>query len=227
MNSSMMTEAYTNYMTALDKPTKATLFQQAVRYHEAGKLGDPEKLRSAYQALLAIVHTGEQTTGIRLITSQDGSFLCALNAVAAKTCEILNKEYTASFDTLQQANDWLADKRNFILTSVKIQTRTTLGMFANHSNASKIVITFRVGMGDRFYRYGICQQEKTNLFTRSKNDNGFVKEWEAANPGLECVFLQQTSNSRGSSSSVAFGFGLDYVEHVKYFVTYRKQFFAA
>ena len=222
MNSTMITEAYTNYMTALDKPTKAKLFQWSVCYYEAGKCGDPEKLRNAYQSLLATVQTGEQSTGIQLISSPDGSFLCALNALAAKTYGILNKEYTVSFDSLQQANDWLADKRNFILTSVKIQTRTSLGLFANHSNASKIVITLRASWNGQQYRYGICQQEKTNLFVRSNNDNSFAKEWEAANPGLECVFLQHTSNARASSGSMVFGFGLDYVEHVKYFVTYRK-----
>jgi len=222
MNSTMIAEAYTKYLTALDKPTKAELLRQATCYYKASTEGDPQKLRSAYHSLLKTVQAGEQTTGIQLITSPDESFLCALNAVASKTYALVNKEYSVSFDSLQQANDWLADKRNLILTSVRIQTKTTLGMFANHSKAAKIIITFRVETEGKFYRYGICQQEKTQLFTRSKEDNGFVKTWEAANPGLECVFLQHTSNARASSGSMAFGFGLDYVEHVKYFITYRK-----
>ena len=32
----------------------------------------------------------------------------------------------------------------------------------------------------------------------------------------------KASNSRASAGSQLFGFGLDYVEHVKYFITYRK-----
>ena len=222
MNSKMMTEAYTKFLAALDKPSKAALLQHAAHYYKASTEGDPEKLRGAYQQLLKAVQAGEQATGIQLITSPDGSFVCALNAIASKTYALVNKEYSASFDSLQQANDWLSDKRNVILTSVRIQTKTTLGMFANHSKAAKIMLTFRVGTDGQFYRYGICQQEKTQLFVSSKDDKSFAKTWEAANPGLECVFLQHTSNARASSGSLAFGIGLDYVEHVKYFITYRK-----
>ncbi len=52
MNSTMMTDAYANHTTALDKPAKAKLFQQAVCYHDVRKCVTPEKLRSAYQVLL-------------------------------------------------------------------------------------------------------------------------------------------------------------------------------
>ncbi len=223
MNSTMSTAVYETFLKALDKPTRARLFQQAIFYYEAGRQGNPEKLRSAYQALLATVQSGEQATGIQLITSPDGSFLCALNAVAAKTYETMSKEYVISFDSLQQANTWLADKQTLILTSVKIQTQTSFGLFANHSNASKIVIRFRMALDNQRYIYGIFEQELTNMFVKGKDDNSFAKKWEAANPGLECVFLQQASNSRASGGSIMFGFGLDYVEHVKYFVTYRKR----
>ncbi len=222
MNSTMNREAFMRFLSAMDKQNKAKLLQNAVCYHEAVKLGDPQKLRVVYQSFLAAVQDGEQATGIQLISSPDDSYLCALNALSSQIDALLNKEYTTSFDTLQQANDWFMDKRNLILISVKIETRTSLGLFANHSHASKIIITYRLGTGKKLYRYGICQQEKTNLFKKG-DSNQFAKEWETAHPGLECIFVQQTSNSRASAGSLAFGFGLDYVEHVKYFVTYRKQ----
>lgn len=222
MNSTMITEAYTNYMEALDKTAKAKLFHYSVCYQEAGKNGDSEKMRQAYHGLLAAVRAGEEATGIRLIASPDEQFLCALNAVSSRVYAFLNTEYTVTFSTLRQANDFLADRHNVTVTSVKIHTRTAPGLFANHANVARVELTLRLSWNGPQYRYGICQQEKTQLFTRSRVDKGFAKSWEAANPGLECVFLQHTSNARASSGSMVFGFGLDYVEHVKYFITYRK-----
>lgn len=221
MNSTMIKANCNSYFKGLDKATARKLTRQAVNYYEMGKTGDPQKLQSAYNALLAAVREGERVSGVQLIQSPDGSFLCALNAVSAFFQTLFHTENTISFQNLQQANDWLKEKTNLIITGVKIETRTSLGLLANHAKASAITLSYRVGTGEKLYRYGICQEEKTHLFLRRK-DKEFVKKWEAANPGLECVSLQQTSNSRASASSQLFGFGLDYVEHVKYFITYRK-----
>lgn len=103
----------------------------------------------------------------------------------------------------------------------KPTARKLLQHAAHYTEASKILISYRAGAGEKLCQYGICQQEKTNLFIHRK-EKAFAKNWEEAHPGMECISLQHTCNSRGSTSSLLFGFGLDYVEHAKYFITYRK-----
>ena len=222
MNSTYVKENLSKYMSALDRDSKSVIVRAALAFYESNRSGDSKRIQQAYQILLRNILAGERIVGVPLIRSTDGNYLCALNAFAHVIYSVTQKEYSRTFDSIAEANEFLKDKRNLILTNVHIKTRTTMGLFANHSVATQIIVTYKLGDGKHAYHYGICQQEKTHLFLRA-NNQGYAQRWEEKNPGFECVFVQHTSNARADASSLAFGFGLDYLEHVKHFVTYRRR----
>lgn len=222
MNSTFLKNNLAQILKELDKDCARMLLQKSLALYEANKSGDAEKIRNSYRTLLAQVQMAEKATGIPLISAPDGSFLCALNGLAYSMYAITQKEMTKTFDTIEEANWFLYDKTNIIVTKVSLKTKTTLGLLANHTAITQVTITYKAGNGDVRYRYGIWQEEKTGLFLRRDADQ-YVQKWLEINPDVEYVTSEYYRNSRGSVSSVAFGLGTDYVEHVNHVITYRQQ----
>ena len=220
MKSYVIKEACAAYLNGLSTEQKRRLLQAAIAYYARLQKGDPAGMQKAYPTLLRIVREGEATSGVQLLASPDGSYYLALNQLSGTVYQAAMKEKSIQFPSTAKANEWLNQQAGILLTNVQIKTRTRLGLFANHSEAASVQISYRRNLGPTQYKYGIMEEEKTRAFLKERNNN-YAKDWEARYPGFECVSLYQTSNSRGSSSSVAFGLGLDYVEHVKYFVTFR------
>jgi hypothetical protein len=219
MNSTLLNANIRNYIAALPKDYQGQMFRWSIAYHTANQKGDSDALRTAYSNLLGIIRQGEQITGIQLLQSPDGSFMCALTGLASMLYQAANQTKTITFPNIQEANNWLRAQTRIVPTAVKVQTKTSMGFFANHSVATQVCITYRFSMKPIQGHLGICEEEITEMFKRG-NYESYVAKWEKAHPGSKCLFVQNAVNSRGSSSSVAFGFGLDYIEHAKFFVTY-------
>lgn len=192
----------------------------AMQYHIANQQGQPQAIRAGYDRLLAQVRRGEQESGVQVIASPDGSYVCALTTLASNIYQRMNAQRTAAFSSIAQANDCLWRSRGIVITDVDFRTGVGLGLFANHTKINEVIISYRPMGGNPNTFYGICEDEQTKLFSRGETE-GYAAAWEQANPGYQCVLVKRYSNSRGSSSSQLFGFGLDYVEHIKHIIVYR------
>lgn len=219
MNSTLLIKNFASFITTLPKEQRGRLIYWGIAYHTASQKGDTNALRHAYENLLQTVQQGEQTTHIQLLQSPDEGFVCALTALASALYRGVNQTKTISFPGIKEANNWLQAQTSIVPTEVKVRTKTTMGFFANHTVAEQVNITYRQSMKPVAGRYGICEEEITEMFSKG-NYKDFSARWEKSHPGSRCLFVQHAVNSRGSASSVAFGFGLDYIEHAKFFVTY-------
>ncbi len=229
MNSTMIGKNVSSFLRAQDNTAFIQLLKASAVYQQATQSGITEKIRNAYQTLLSLIRDGEAATGIQIISSDDGSFLCAVAAFAALTCrtweEMQNETKTIQFPSVFQANEWLRKQTNIALKSVQVQTRTALGLFANHTEANNIIITYHPYALGTLCRYGIAEVEKTHWLFHDKCEN-FQKDWELENPGAKCLFLQSYTNSRQNANN-PFRCGIDYIEHNKFFITFSKPLAAA
>lgn len=220
MRSYLIQGAFAQFVKGQTRESLKVLGAAALLYHNANQQGQPQAIRAGYDRLLAQVRRGEQESGVQLIASPDGSYVCALTTLASHIYQAVNAQKQITFSSIEAANNWLWQNRGIVITDVDFHTGVSFGLFANHTKIHEVIISYRPIGGDPNTFYGICEDEQTKFFSRDKTE-GYAAAWDQANPGYHCVLAKRYSNSRGSSSSQLFGFGLDYAEHIKHIVVYR------
>lgn len=219
MKSMLILENYPRFIERVTQSREKRLVEAAVQYHIASRTGQPQDIRTGYERMLAQVRQGEQESGVQVLQSPDESYVCALTALASHIYQTWNQTRTVFFSSVEEANDWLWRNKGIVVTDMDIRAAVTPGLFANHTTATSISVVYRPHGGDANMFYAIHEEEDTWLFRRGKTEN-YAVEWEHAHPGCKSLIVRHYTNSRGDSTSLFFGFGLDYVEHIKHFVLY-------
>lgn len=129
-------------------------------------------------------------------------------------------QYTRSFSNINELNYWLKHEKGIKDIKCSLQTGNSIGLVANHITLEKINVTYIKTNNHYQYRFQTAFVEKTNML---KSGGGkYINTLKELNPSKTIVSYKCESSSRGSSSSIAFGFGLDYMEHESYFIVYRE-----
>ena len=129
--------------------------------------------------------------------------------------------FSISFESVDDANKWIRQNREKEVISMSADYSKSLGLFANHAEVYRISIKYRFNSATE-YIYEILEEETTHLFfSPSKED--VMNKWKKNHPLCEIIAQSYATDARASSSSLLFGFGLDYVEHVKTVTLYRKR----
>lgn len=132
----------------------------------------------------------------------------------------VGQQYMRSFTDINELNHWLKNEKGIKNIKCDIQTGNSIGLVANHITLEKINVTYIKTMNDYPYRFQVTFIEKTNML--KAGGGKYIDTLKKLNPSKTIVSYVCKSSSRGSSSSVAFGFGLDYMEHESYFIVYRE-----
>lgn len=132
----------------------------------------------------------------------------------------VGQQYTRSFTNINELNYWLKHEKGIKDIKCSLQTGNSIGLVANHITLEKINVTYIKTDNHYQYRFQAAFVEKTNML---KSGGGkYINTLKELNPSKTIISYKCRSSSRGSSSSVAFGFGLDYMEHESYFIIYRE-----
>ena len=228
MNSKLISNEVPRFFQAIGKECSDWILNRGLEYQAAFNSGNQEIIKNRYQILLNAVLEYEKGSGIRILESPDGSYICALTALSGLCQRQAEQKRLANapvkkvidFTSVAQANQWMNYNRNIYVTSAQITTGTRIGMMANHSYAKSIRVYYLEYKMPTVYCYGMCEIERTQLFT-SANKDKFIKEWKQLNPGYEIVHLLTKTHARGDAAGLAFGFGLNRVEHNTYYIVYR------
>lgn len=244
MNSKFNTENFINLYKSLDHNSKKELLNWALKYNSALNKNNVDETKKIYSIFLNIILNAEKKTNIKVITSPNDSYILALSACAGfikqrydkvrleqikkqvkeKIKQELHKIQPVSnsvqFSNIEAANKWLLTQHTIVVNSVDINSSSKIGFFANHSVTNSVVIKYTDYKKSVGYVYGIYETELTSFFKR-KNPKKYIEEWKKTNPKLEVVDVQGISNSRGDNFTLYFGFGSNYAEHVKLYITYR------
>ena len=228
MNSTLKRDNIKEILTSLDKSEKEKLIRLALAYRKSSFDDDEELFRANYNALLSKIRLYEENFGTTLIETPDGSCIVALNtfagiiAKAAKEIEKASRPQKGvlTFCSIEEANQWFSRCPNVVPTSISAQTQNRLGLFANHPVFTSVTIEYMDLKKPSGFHYGIMSDSTTSLFL-NENTERYKAKWHEKNPGYEIVMMTQSSCARGSTASIAFGFGFDRVQHVNHLIIYR------
>ena len=228
MNSKVIRSNWESFTKGLPEEQGGALAQKCLVF-QAALRSDPKNLKAQYQDLLDTIRKCEKISGVQIVESPDGNFFAALSELsgvfareAEKQLEAAKpREGSVTLASVEEADDWLSSHPTVVPGRLEVGTRSTPGLFANHSQATEIRIEYMDYKKETGYLYGMCEDEITKLFTRA-DKSSLLEKWRARNPGLEPVLISIATNARGSASSLTFGFGSDRVEHNTLYIIYRE-----
>lgn len=147
MNSKLLHQNFKGFYNAMTKEEKNHFINTASRYHKAMNAGDNERVRELYLQMLKLIKSHEESSGICLISSPDDQYVCALTSLASGIYNSLQasaqERKTKTFSSTYAADLWLSRQNDLTDVAVNIQTKTELGLFANHSGTREITIQYR------------------------------------------------------------------------------------
>jgi hypothetical protein len=213
----------------MNKEEVEQLMLHAYEFRKSIKSDDTEAVKARAKLFYIFIRNMEMKTGVRVF--KDGADIAGLMfTFSTILVQLLNQVVEArkpkpgckSFGSVSAANSFFRQNKNIIVKTFKVNTRSSFGLLANHAYADSIYITYDEYPAPVNFEYGIREEETRNWFVIRGADSSFSRKWESENRGLECVAYTAASNARGSSGSLVFGFG-DVIEHVTYFVLYRRK----
>lgn len=154
----------------------------------------------------------------------DSSIECIANKIIqSQHKDTVCHQNMRSFTSVEQLNNWLKNENGIENLKCDFETSQSIGLFANHIIPKKINVTYIKTSKKYGYRFQVAFIEKTNVMV--SGEGKYIEKLKSLNPSKTIISCKCLSTSRGSTSSVAFGFGLDYMEHEAYFIVYREDVF--
>lgn len=233
MNSRLDKRVLVEWLKVAEKSECNEILLLAKDYIQYLKDDKDEEGKVVYAKLVEKILYAQSKYNMTFMESPDGSYNKAITVLAFMAEEAYakkknqsamssvdeNKTYRIDFESVESANAWLRGKTGVDVISIEPETHTRIGLFAHHTTVSKVHMSYKINQNTNYY-YQILEEEITSLFIRKKSD-AVLSEWKDKHPGYEVVQQKFYMNSRASSSSSLFGFGLDYIEHVKTVTLYR------
>lgn len=152
----------------------------------------------------------------------DGANFCEFCGTPTKaTLPNSDEIFKIYFKDASQANLWLKEHPEIKMTKYNASTEKSIGLLANSATYSDISIAYIKRSKPSNYIYQFLEVRKTNVMRSGKGKH--IDVLKKLNPNKSILSHKIHTSSRGSSSSLAFGFGLDYVEHEDYLILYQQR----
>ena len=227
----LLRENVSSFLRSLTSNDRVTLVTECLQYQELLHGSPADSISRHYESLLLLVQRLEIKTGIRILRPSSQHNFLAIAELSGIVYSAYQQELerrkpvknTIYFSSTEEANNWLSAQNNILVTHFQVETGSAIGLFANHAFVKQVQIEYNQYLDPTGYVYGMTEEEKTNLFLRQGSSDTFKTDWESQNPGCECVSYVSSSNARADSWGIMVGFSLDLVEHVSYFILFRKK----
>lgn len=228
MNSVLLKENVKGFINTLDNDSIVMLAALSVEYQEIMKSGNPEKQKTAYESILDSVKRQEASTGVKVLSAPDDSYIFAINALTGLFQRIHEKQRQAMmpekkkiiFKSIVDADIWLHNNPNVAVEDMDVATGTSWGYFANHSYVRSVTLFYTDYKKPTGYIYGICEEERSRHYFSSTVEE-FIVKWRMENPERECLSVRACKNTRGDSGALFWGVGVS--ENTSYYVLYRRK----
>ena len=229
MNSVFLEQNYTLFMKYAGQDKKKELLVLSDEFLKAVMSGKQKVIKDVYLRLLQTIKETEESTGISIMKSSDGSYFLALSAFSGTAMRLAmnvkhgNEQNSSKkmFANVEEADRWLTQCPNIEVIAMTVPTRTSYGVLGSRLIAEKITLEYLEHNNPTGYRYRMVELEKKKYFTKA-DPKLYVEEW-GKEQNVEVVLWKADSIVTRQSGLHLFESGLDRSEHIKLFIVYRNK----
>lgn len=126
------------------------------------------------------------------------------------------------FDSVTEADRWLAGKLNAEITHIEVPTGYSLDICGGHKVVKFVDLGFREYPTITGYQYGLVEMEVTNYFL-PVNPDKCIEKWERKHPEARVLWHTWSSVVRRTVAIHLFDFGTDRRERMRIVLLFKRE----
>ena len=126
------------------------------------------------------------------------------------------------FDSVTEADRWLAGKLNAEITFIDVPTRYSWDICGGHKVVKFVDLEFKEHATFTGYQYGLVEMEVTRYFV-PVNPDRCIEKWERTHPEARVIWHTWSSVVRRTVAIHLFDFGTDRRERMRIVLLFKRE----